>query len=100
MNNIKFYIAYLFITSCLIITGLQCAAILKLHPSLFPIVFIQCINPFMGSLIMGLGIALPCFVLASVLGWVQFFLLIAGNVNPHLGREGLLKVLSTLFDKM
>ena len=100
MEDIKFYIAYLFITLGLVATGFECAAILKIHPTLFPIVFIQSVNPFVGSMILGLGIALPCFVLASVLGWVQFFLLIAGNVNPHLGREGLLKVLSTLFDKM
>ena len=97
MSNIKFYCAYLVMIIIIAFLGVECRSLVQHNPALFHLLFIQCINPFFAALMIGIGLAIPCFLLASVLGWLQFFLLITGHINPHLGREGLLKVLDTVF---
>lgn len=50
-----------------------------------------------GTLMIGIGLGLPLILLSGILGWGQLVLLMHGQISPHLGEEGLLKVFKTLF---
>lgn len=90
-----------FILMLLAIIGL-CWKIFLLTGSypLLSLVLMQFINTLGSYVLLGIGLGLPIVFLASVLGWVQLLLLINGNIDPHLSREGFFKVLETLFRKI
>lgn len=47
--------------------------------------------------ILGIGFGLPIVFLATVLGWVQLFLLLSGSISPHLARGNFSHVIKALF---
>lgn len=71
-----------------------------IHPELGNIVFQSSLGALCCYLVLGLGLAIPVLLLAGVLGWLQLALLLAGNIDPHLSREGFFNVLNTLFNKL
>ena len=73
---------------------------LHLHPDLFALFFVQILSILNSVMLLGIGMALPLIVLATILSWVHFILLAMGKINPHLGKEGLLNVLRTLLSKI
>ena len=53
-----------------------------------------------GYFFLGVGLSLPLVLLGTLLGWLQIILLINGSIAPHLAREGFLKALGTLSQKI
>ncbi|MBS0288489.1 MAG: hypothetical protein JSS07_00455 [Proteobacteria bacterium] len=70
------------------------------HYAFSGLLFSQCINMLGCYLLLGIGIGLPIVILATILGWIQLVLLLSGNINPHLAKEGFFHVLNTLFSKL
>ncbi len=60
----------------------------------------QAVTLLSSYFLLGLGIGLPLFALATIFGWLQFILLMTGLISPHLAREGFFKVLETLFSRI
>ena len=50
-------------------------------------------------LLLGLGIAIPIFCVASIFGLLQMALLMRGSINPHLGQADFVQVLKTLISE-
>lgn len=61
------------------------------------LLFTQSLHLVASYVILGIGIGLPIMLLATVLGWVQLLLLLSGNIDPHLARDGFINVIKTLF---
>lgn len=73
--------------------------LLQQSPELLPL-FLKHLLPLCHcTLILGFGLGLPLILIATLLGWGQLLLLVNGQISPHLGKEGLFKVLHTLFGK-
>ncbi len=70
------------------------------HYAFTGLLFSQIINMLGCYFLLGIGIGLPIVLLATILGWIQLVLLLSGNINPHLAKEGLFHVLNTLFSKL
>ncbi len=58
--------------------------------------FIQCLQTLGFYLLLGLGLGIPLLFLATIFSWLQVILLISGNIDPHLAKEGFFNVLRTL----
>lgn len=99
-HHIKFVFALTLILIAIFGLGFAIYLLANNYPELPAILFIQCINALGCYVLLGVGVGLPLVFLASVLGWVQLILLVNGNINPHLAREGFFKVLTTLFSKI
>jgi hypothetical protein len=100
MKQSYFYTIFFVLGLILIALGTLSVWIIQLHPALSGIFFIQFINMLGCFILVGIGFGIPVVLLATVLGWVQFLLLVTGTINPHLAREGLFNVLTTLFSKL
>lgn len=100
MRNVTFYSAFALIL--FLVLGLSYAVftIAPPHPELGNLLLQSSLGVLCCYLLLGLGLALPVLLLASVLGWLQLVLLLAGNIDPHLSREGFINVLNTLFQKL
>lgn len=99
-KNIVFYglLGIYIATSAWLIQAIS--EVLKQDPSLLPFFFAHMLPVLQGSLILGIGFGLPLMLLSGILGWGQLLLLMHGHISPHLGKEGLLKVLNTLFSQL
>jgi hypothetical protein len=64
------------------------------------LLFTQSLHLIECYVVLGIGIGLPIVILATVLGWVQLLLLLSGNIDPHLARDGFINVIKTLFNKI
>lgn len=100
MRSLRFYGAFtcVFISACLL--AFRVFEILLYEPTFRASFFCQCffcLNSFAG---IGIGLGLPLALIAAILGWGQLALLIKGNINPHLGREGLVNTLGILLSKL
>lgn len=69
---------------------------LNQHPALNVVFLIQSLHVLSYYVLLGLGVGIPLILLATIFGWLQVFLLISGNIDPHLGKSGFLNVLKTL----
>src|SRR5437016_54187 len=96
----KFYIALILIFITFIALSYDTFIIVTRFRELSLIFFIQSLFSLGCYLLLGVGFGLVLVLLATTLGWVQLLLLITGNIDPHLAKEGLLKVLHTLFKKI
>jgi hypothetical protein len=99
MKNHSFLFAYLLIMAALIGLSYEILNLMEDYPVLSSIFYIQFINGFGCFVLLGMGIGLPLAILGSVLGWVQLALLMSGNIDPHLAKEGLVTVLKTILAK-
>lgn len=100
MRNMSFYSAF---TLVLLSAGLVCYSALSLisqEPTLSVLLVFQSLNFLSSFMLLGIGLGLPLVLIASILGWGQLALLLSGNINPHLGREGFINVLKILFSKI
>ena len=98
MSNKFFYVGLVFLIAISVLLSLQVATLLA-NKSLAVLFFSQFTNIFAGYLMLGIGIGLPMVLLAGTLSWLQILLLLAGQIDPHLGREGFVKVIRTLINK-
>lgn len=64
------------------------------------LLYTQFITMFGCFVLLGIGVGIPIVFLASVLGWVQFALLLSGNLDPHIAKESFWGVLKTMFNKL
>ena len=100
MNQLRFFLPFILLLLSLPLLGATLHTLLHHHPSLWAIVLTQGMSILGCFTLLGLGLGIPLIVLASVLGWIQVVLLLTGSIPPHLGKAGLMKVLSTLFSKI
>lgn len=100
MRSFRFYSAFTWIFISASLLGFRAFSILLVEPSLWPSLFGYCFSFFNSFLCLGIGLALPLILIASILGWGQLALLIQGNINPHLAREGLVDTLGILLSKL
>lgn len=98
MSNKIYYVALVFLIAVFLMLFLQIMPLMN-HTSLGVLFFSQLTNIFAGYFMLGIGIGLPMVLLAGTLSWLQILLLLGGQIDPHLGREGFVKVLKTLFNK-
>ncbi len=99
-DNIKFYgtiallgsliLSFCYIIGVILLPATECTSML----------FIEGISLLGCYLLLGIGLGFPLVIIATILGWLQLVLLISGNINPHLAREGFFKVVNTLFSKI
>lgn len=90
-----FFISLLLLTFILLYCNLQLG-----DTKLFSFFRLETIGLFSSYFLLGLGIAIPLITLATLFGWLQFILLMTGNISPHLAKEGFFKVLETLFSRI
>lgn len=64
------------------------------------LLYTQFITLFGCYALLGIGVGIPIVFLATVLGWVQFVLLLSGNLDPHIAKESFWGVLKTMFSKL
>ncbi|HRE30523.1 MAG TPA: hypothetical protein PLD88_00980, partial [Candidatus Berkiella sp.] len=100
MSNIKFYSVFTLILFAVLELGYAVLMLSMSDPTLGTIAFLSSLSSLSCFLLLGLGLAIPAVLLASILGWLQLALLLSGNIDPHLSREGLFTVLNTLFKKI
>lgn len=98
MNNKLFYFSLIILIVLTLTLSLQIATVIT-HHTLSVLFFSQFTNLIAGYLMLGIGVGLPMVLLASTLSWLQILLLLGGQVDPHLGREGIVKVVKTLLNK-
>ncbi len=96
MRNVKFYGAFALIL--FMVMGLSYAVLMLAiaQPQVATVALLGSLSTLSCYLLLGLGLAIPAILLASVLGWLQLALLLSGNIDPHLSREGFFNVLDTL----
>lgn len=100
MRNVTFYSAFTLILFMALGLGYMVFSTALSHPELGNMILISSLATLGCYLLVGFGLAIPVLLLASVLGWLQLVLLLAGNIDPHLSREGFFNVLNTLFEKL
>ncbi|MCS5710220.1 hypothetical protein [Candidatus Berkiella aquae] len=100
MSNIKFYSVFALIFFVVLGLGYAVLMLSMSDPMLGTITFLSTLSSLSCFLLLGLGLAIPAVLLASILGWLQLALLLSGNIDPHLSREGFFTVLNTLFKKI
>lgn len=100
MNNVKFYSAFALILFTVLGLGYAVLMVSIAEPGLLNVVFLGSVSTLCCYALVGVGFAIPVVLLASILGWLQLALLLSGNIDPHLSREGLFTVLDTLFKKL
>ena len=95
----KYIIAIIFMIMAIV--GLSVTAIsLGDNYHVSPLLLTQSLHLIACYVVLGIGIGLPIVILATVLGWVQLLLLLSGNIDPHLARDGFISVIKTLFNKI
>lgn len=100
MGNAKFYSAFALIFLTVLGLGYAVLMAAMAQPEVALVVFMGSISTLCCYLLIGLGMAIPVILLASILGWLQLALLLSGNIDPHLSREGFFHVLDTLFRRI
>lgn len=100
MDELKFYTLLVLIWIAVGLILFATLSLIHIYPAFTSVLFAQALNISSCYALLGLGIGLPLVILASILGWLQLVLLISGNISPHLAKEGLFKVLDTLFSKI
>lgn len=100
MRNTTFYCVFTLVLISAVMVCYTTLCMLMNEPSLKLIFICQCFNFLSSFMMLGVGLGLPLVVIASVLSWGQIALLMSGNINPHLGREGFVNVLKILFSKI
>ncbi|MFI4937592.1 MAG: hypothetical protein ACHQJ6_03670 [Candidatus Berkiellales bacterium] len=100
MTKVQFYFAFILLGIVIFALMTTLWMLCHHHPEISLLFFIQSIYSLACYLLLGIGLGVPLILLATILGWVQLILLLSGNINPHLAREGFLKVLNTLFSKL
>jgi hypothetical protein len=100
MRSFRFYSAFTWILISASVLSFRAFSIILVEPSLQPSFFGYCFSFFNSFLCVGIGAALPFVLIASMLGWGQLALLIQGNINPHLSREGFVNTLGILLSKL
>lgn len=99
-RNIQFYSLLTILILLFAFATFRILVLLAHHTELTSLFLVQCMNTLSCYFLLGIGIGLPVIILATILGWLQLILLLSGNVNPHLAKEGFFKVLGTLFTKI
>lgn len=100
MRAMCFYGALVTLFILGIVLGYLTGITSMLHPQLKPLLFHQWgvfLNIFA---LLGIGTGLPAIVIASLLGWGHFILLIKGDVAPHLAKDGFVDTLNTLLSRL
>gem|GEM_PF-4550003 len=100
MRNATFYGAFALIFFAVLGLGYTVLMACIRQPEMASIVFLGSVSTLCCYLLVGLGMAIPVMLLASILGWLQLALLLCGNIDPHLSREGFFTVLDTLFRRL
>lgn len=100
MSNMKFYSALALTFFIVLGVGYAILMVSIANPALATVTFLSSMSSLSCYLLLGLGLAIPAILLASILGWLQLALLLSGNIAPHLSREGFFTVLNTLFKKI
>jgi hypothetical protein len=99
MNNVKFYSAFALLFFAAL--GLSYATlIISIGNPAVGILCLGLLNALGCYLLLGLGLAIPLVLLASIFGWLHLVLLLSGKIDPHLSQEGFFTVLNTLFKKI
>ena len=100
MRQARFYSAF----TCVLISAgflsFRVGSLLLAEPSLRSTFFCYCFSLLNTFVCFGIGIGLPLVLIASILAWAQLALLLKGNINPHLAREGLINTLGILISKL
>ncbi len=99
MRNVTFYSAFALILFTVMGLGYAVLMIGIAQPQIATVALLGSMSTLSCYLLLGLGLAIPAILLASVLGWLQLALLLSGNIDPHLSREGFFTVLDTLLFK-
>jgi hypothetical protein len=100
MRSLRFYSAFTCVFASACILSLRVFEILLYEPSFRSPFFCQCFLYLNSFACIGIGLGLPLALIAAILGWGQFTLLIKGNIHPHLGREGFVNTLGILLSKL
>lgn len=98
MSN-KFFYVKLTLLSTLVCFLTAKISYIVMSKQLAILFFSQFSNLLANYILVGFGMGLPLVLLASVLSWLQLLLLLAGEINPHLAKEGFVNVIKTLFNK-
>ena len=94
--SLKFWVLFCAVLlSVILLTGCL-KHFLDSSPSLIPLLSMQYLHVLGSYFLLGPGIGLPAVLIASMFGWIQFILLMYGDIQPHLGRQGFFRVLGTL----
>lgn len=100
MRNFSFYSALTLVAISAALVGYFSVNLIWKEP-LFKLLFVyQCLTILSSYMIVGIGLGLPLIIIAATLSWGQLILLMTGNINPHLGREGFVDVLKILFNRI
>lgn len=100
MNDKIFFGLFVFLSAVVFALFYFLYFLLQSSPHLSVLLMVHGLNTLSCYILLGMGLGLPIIIIATMLGWVHLVMLITGNVDPHLSKEGLFKVLGTLFKNL
>lgn len=96
----KFYSAYALLLTTALTMSILAIQVCATHAELTVLVQYLFVGLLWNFVLLGMGVGFMILLIATLFSWVQLYLLITGNIDPHLIESGFFKSIETFLNQL